>query len=455
MKTKIYLITILLLLAVLFASCATTPDSPPTTNVSTSDSIPQTTTDLPQNTEPTTQDNLTEAPTEKPEDPFESLRSSGEEWISYGLAAYENEKQVENLKEFFSDAANMTYLTLYDHFFTYDKAKSVPVAEAVFAFIYNEYGVEALLDLDKRCEYKTAYLKSLGLEVEYTNPPEVEAFLSSMNFSSNATYKYIISFGNVTYYFKDFSASIPAGYHQLLYYNTTGLFEMIDYLKENKLDEGLDTNREFHYYMLFDGSGYSQTRYPSGNMYINDFSTALHESMHALGIRSSRDSDNLWLSEGLCNYFGKTLGFNEQIAVSYIQIMNVAKQGYFDEYAATGDKSAIICKNVYEDYIALGGKFDLLSTFDLPLYTNLYAKAELDVDFYNTIAYTYKRVNGIDYTGVGAELSYNQATSLVLYLVDTYGVKKVLDAYHSQNIESALGKGYEELKADWLAYLYK
>ena len=123
----------------LLGSCANTPDLSPNTEPPTSFRSPETSTeaptDLPQNTEPPTSDSLTETPTEKPADPFESLRSSGEEWISYGLAAYESEKQAKNLKEFFSDPANMTYHTLYDHLFTYDKKKSVPTAEALFAFI--------------------------------------------------------------------------------------------------------------------------------------------------------------------------------------------------------------------------------------------------------------------------------------------------------------------------------
>ena len=102
----------------------------------------------------------------------------------------------------------------------------------------------------------------------------------------------------------------------------------------------------------------------------------------------------------------------------------------------------------------MGGKIDLAGTFDLPLYTDLYAKAELEVDFYHTLGDTYKLINGRDFDGVGAELSYNQAASLVLYLADTYGIEKVLDAYHSQDIVSVFGKGYEELKSDWLAYLY-
>ena len=205
MKTKLSFIAILLLMAMLLGSCNNTPN-------------------LPENTEPPTLDNSTDTPTETPEDPFELLRSSGEEWISYGLAAYEDGKQVVNLKEFFSDRANMTYLTLYDHFFTYDKAKSVPVAEALFAFIYDKYGAEAILNLEKRCEYKSEYLKSLGLEIEYTNAPEAEVLLASMDFSSNTTYKYIISFDNVTYYFKDFDVGSPTQYHGLLYFNTVGLY---------------------------------------------------------------------------------------------------------------------------------------------------------------------------------------------------------------------------------------
>ena len=428
MKTKISFIAILLLMAMLLSSCTITPD-------------------LPQNTESLISGSTNETPPENPTDPFESLRSNGEEWISYGLAAFESGKQVENLKEFFSDRNNMTYLTLYDHFFTYDKEKSVPVAEALFAFIYNEYGVEALLDSDKRCEYKSAYLKSLGLELEYTNDSEIEVFLASMDFSSNATYKYIISFGNVTYYFKDFDVGSPAQYHSFLYFSTTGLLEMIEYLKSNNLNEGLNTERKFNYYMTFDGSGYSKTLYSNGNMYINDSSATLHEAVHAMGITKN---NNIWLSEGICNYWGSSLGFNDLIASSYIQILTMAKQGYFD-----GNAQYVLYKRIYEDYISGGGKMDSVDTFDFRLWTDVQARVELDTNTYKTLGDAYKIVEQTDCNAVGNELSYLQATSLVHYLVDIYGIETVLDAYHSQNIETAFGKGYEDLKADWLAYLYK
>ena len=79
---------------------------------------------------------------------------------------------------------------------------------------------------------------------------------------------------------------------------------------------------------------------------------------------------------------------------------------------------------------------------------------ELDANTYRTLGEVYKLVNKTDCNAVGNELSYEQATSLVLYLVDNYGIEKVLEAYRSQDIETVFGKGYQDLKTDWLAYLY-
>ena len=79
---------------------------------------------------------------------------------------------------------------------------------------------------------------------------------------------------------------------------------------------------------------------------------------------------------------------------------------------------------------------------------------ELDANTYRTLGEVYKLVNKNDCNAVGNELSYEQATSLVLYLVNNYGIEKVLDAYRSQDIENVFGKGYQDLKTDWLAYLY-
>ena len=389
--------------------------------------------------------------TDAPADVFASVRESGETWLSYGLSAYEEGRAPAKLGAFFSERDHMTYLTLYDHMFSFDKEKSVSVAEALFAFIYENYGADALLDLEKRCAYKTAYLASLGITEEYGQTDAVERFfVDEMDFSFNRVYKYIISFDNVTYYFKDFTVGTPQQFHSFLYFNTTGLREMIAYMRENGFDKGLDTEREFNYYMTFDGSGYSKTVYENGNMVINDSYSALHEACHAMGIT---EKDNIWLSEGLCNYFGKALGFNDQIAASYIQVISMANAGVFDERAEAGDVSAIRYKAVAKAYAEYGGSLASVDAFDLSLFAHLAARTELALGGYPTLGTAYAAVNREECTAIGAELSYDGATSLILYLSDTYGMARVLDAYASQNMEEAFGKDYAAIKAEWLGFL--
>ena len=136
-----------------------------------------------------------------------------------------------------------------------------------------------------------------------------------------------------------------------------------------------------------------------------------------------------------------------------MQLLTMAKQGYFDGQANAGNAQYILYKRVYENYTAQGGKMDSVDTFDFRLYTDVNAKVELDADTYKTLGYAYKLVNKADCNAVGNELSYEQATSMVLYLIDNYGIEKVLEAYRTQDVETAFGKGYEDLKADWLVYL--
>ncbi len=386
-------------------------------------------------------------------DLFEDIRTSDEEWLLYGLDAYEKKKEPENLKDFFSNYDSIAYLTLYDDMFVFDREKSVSVAEALFRFICDEYGAEALLDIDKRVEYKNAYLKSLGAEIEYIQTPEIEKMLMSMDFSSDDIYKYIISFDNITYYIRDFDSGSSSQYHSFLYNTTTGLHELIEYINENNLSEkfDFDTDREFRYYIEFGKRGYSKTLYSSGDMYINDSYSTLHEAVHAMGVKEN--DNNIWLSEGICNYLGVMLGFNDLNTAAYIQIMRMAEENIFDEGAEAGDSQSIFYKKICESYIANGGKLDSVDTFDLRLYIDLCAKTEFEMGNYSTIGDTYKAINNKEYDSIGKELSYNQATSMVTYLVDIFGIEKVIEAYATQDIEGIFNKNYDDIKADWMNYL--
>lgn len=401
-----------------------------------------------------TADNTAEISSETDSDPLEKIRDSGEVWLSYGLAAYEEGKPVEDVITILSGNMAASKLTLYDHMFVYDAESSIPVAEALFKFIYENYGADALLDIDKRVEYKNAFLDSLGIDAEYYQQPEVEAFLTSMDFDSDENYKYIITFDNVSFYFEDFSDGVPAQYHGFLYYSATGLFEMIDYISSQPWRDLFNTDRQFNYYIIYDSS-ISVTRYATGDIYLSSLGSVLHEAVHAMGI-TNENNDNLWLSEGICDYLGTHLGFNELIASQYIQNLTMAAQGYLDEAAKADEASAkyvAFFKKVYNDYTEHGGSMESAYEFDYDIYSDANARAGLELDGYNTLGDTYEAINRTECDKVGSELSYEQAASLINYLADTYGFDKVIDAYRTKDITVSLGKPYDELKADWLEYL--
>ena len=431
MKIRTFIPAVVLSAAILLASCAGTPRRPSVTEG---------------------EESFSATVTAEVADRFADVRNSGETWLSYGLSAYENGREAEDLKDFFSDSANLTYLTLYDHLFAYDREKSIPVAEALFAFICGEYGADALLDVDRRCEYKTAYLHSLGLDTDYTQMQEVEAFFTAMEFATDAAsgYPYVISFGNVTYCFKEFGT--PTQYNGFLYYSTKGLSDLIQYLRDHRLDEHLDTERDFRYYVSFEGGSSSRTVAATGEIYLHDSYSALHEAMHAMGVGLKKEK-NVWLSEGICVYFGETLGLNKLVTAADLQLLTMTERGYFDARADAGDPSATFYRSVYREYTDRGGQVGSGDAFDLFLYTDVSAMVELEIGSFATLEDAYRTAGGAESDAIGLELSYNQAASLVHYLAETYGIERVFEAYRTQEIETVFGKDYEGLKADWLAYM--
>ncbi|MBE6625983.1 MAG: hypothetical protein E7628_02205, partial [Ruminococcaceae bacterium] len=171
----------------------------------------------------------TEASPVEPEiDLAEKVRYSYETWLVKGLKAYETGKAPADMTDFFLSEENISYLTLYDHMFDYDNETSTAIAEALFKFICDTYGPEALFDIDKRVEYKNAYLESLGLPSTYTQNKDIEKFFINMYSSKSAQeYPYHIAFDNIHYYFKDFKTGYdydykPFHFHEYIYKNTQG-----------------------------------------------------------------------------------------------------------------------------------------------------------------------------------------------------------------------------------------
>lgn len=383
-------------------------------------------------------------------DEFADIRASHELWLSYGLRALTEEKEIPDLTQFFSSQSNLVYLTLFNDMF-YDEAdKSIPVAEALFRFVYEKHGTDALTDIEKRITYKNEFLLSLNSELVYNNPQDYETMMAGMITTSDDTYSCIITIDRATFYFKDFSKGSASQYHGLLYYNVIGLTRLESYIKENNLTSFFDVTSPLEFYMLFDGSGVSYTNYKDKKMYINDYSSMLHEAIHAMGIQ---DNNQLWLSEGLCDYFGKLLGCNEQIAAGYIQTIKAIQSGKYDSLIASGNQEAARAKVLADKYVEKGGTVGLVSEFDMKLYTNLMAIDELESPSNTTLANVYRKTNGKEYQNDGGELTYNQAASIISWLVEQFGIQKVMEAYRSGDTVETFVVDYATLKEQWVSYL--
>ncbi len=432
MKKLVLFITVVLL-TISLISCDTPIDIP-------KDTLPQ-----------------TEATEVEPEiDLAEKVQNSYETWLIKGLKAYESNATPADMTEFFSVEENISYLTLYDHMFDYDNKTSTDIAEALFKFICDTYGPEALFDLDKRVEYKNAYLESLGLSPTYTQDEDIEKFFISMYSSKiGQEYPYHIAFDNIHYYFKDFKTGYdfdykPFHFHEYMYKNTQGLIKMIEKINELGLSEYFNTERDFHYYMELGDGLISYTTFKDGKMYITDITTSLHEAVHAMGIGSSQ---NIWLSEGLCDYFSIGFNFNTMYDSSSFKLLQAFLNGDYDDAIEAGNQVLKNQKRLAQAYVDAGGVLDKNIPIDWRLFSDVASRIHLADGNRNTIGAARDELGGNSTGLIGLELTYNQAASMVFYLADTYGIETVVAACTSDDLLLHFGKTYEELKTEWIAYL--
>ena len=67
--------------------------------------------------------------------------------------------------------------------------------------------------------------------------------------------------------------------------------------------------------------------------------------------------------------------------------------------------------------------------------------------------------SAVDVTGIllppfdGSELTYAESCSFVTWLIDSYDLKTVLDAWQKDDFSGSFGKDYPTLKSEWQAFL--
>lgn len=188
----------------------------------------------------------------------------------------------------------------------------------------------------------------------------------------------------------------------------------------------------------------------------------LHEIVHSYNwnYRLIFGNDNLVLGEGFAEYLGKYLQIGEQPIKTLIwEDFNGRESSPGISYWYCLDEEQLSA--AIDWYWMHGGSLESEDSIDSRLFLDAIAFVTMYRDAHGgplgiSMGEKYERLNiSRDISKMdGMELSYTQAASYAAWLSDTYTLDAVLDYFVNKSADTALeGKGYAELKLDWLAYL--
>ncbi|MBR3692603.1 MAG: hypothetical protein IKL89_07925, partial [Clostridia bacterium] len=364
-------------------------------------------------------------------DAINDLRKSDELWIAHGLAAWEADKEPEDLSRIFYDQNSVDYLTLYDHMFAYDEEISRTVAEEFFRFVAEKHGLAAILDKDMRIAYKSEYLRSLGLEYDYPQSAEIEAFFRDIEFHSDDRYDFIFTHEAASFCFPDLSLTATSQYRYFIFYTTDFIRKFAEFIQKEQLSSYFTADRRmaFHCEELGMG-GYSTTSAKGYIILRGGFAVAPHEAVHAMANYSPATGANRMLGEGLAEYFTKVLDLSTLNRENTFSICRSAARGLYDTSAAHGHESARLYIALSKAYTAAGGKLDSPESFDAELYAHLAALYDRNFGFPDSVLDAAIAINVTNLPPFdGSELTYAESCSFVAWLIDQYDLKTVLDAW--------------------------
>ena len=384
-----------------------------------------------------------------------AMKESDELWINYGLAAWEAGTETEDVSGILS--GGYRYLYLHNYMFTYDEEKSAAVAEDFFRFVADKYGLAAVLDTDKRVAYKTEYLHSLGFEFDYARSTEEENFFRTVTFHSDDVYDYIFTYKNASFTFTDFEVLSVGNMQSMVFDTCTFLDNFAAYVKKKNLSYYFNTDSRvcFHCEGIGRSTTVSHASPSTGMIYMRSRWSLPHEYVHAVSNFSAGNDSNIFLDEVLANYFPYTLELTDmQKKQNYIRFVD-AEAGYYEDLIAQGGAVASDAKYfqcLWENYVALGGTYETAEEIDPVLFEHalLITGRTSGSSLSSTLYETYLSINPNMSPFEGGELLGDEVGSFGSWLIEKYGLPKVLETWRTADFAGTLGEDYETIKAEWM-----
>ncbi len=390
-----------------------------------------------------------------------ALRESDELWISYGLAAWENNVKEEDISYIFYDNEASKYLSLFDHMFTYDAELSIPVAEQFFRFVAEEYGLKAILNTELRRDYKNLFLRKMNFKYNYYVGGLYENFFRELDYESNDDYKYIFSNENFRISIADLEENAEMNIDTIydwwdyIYEISTFLDAFEELVEKENLAAYFDINRRVDYRLDQLAPSESSSVSADGTVELKNLYDACREAVKVYGNFSAEDGANRMLGEGLARYFSGAHGINgiHQDYQCSIPLGNAAK-GSYDSAAAAGDEEAQRIIEIYKLCELAGGYYSAANYVDESVFAHVSALVDRDYGQPETILEAAEAAAGAEIEAfTGSELTLAESESFVTWLMSSYDYKTVLEAWKNDDFAGTFGKSYRTLKTEWQEFL--
>ena len=358
-----------------------------------------------------------------------------------------------DFQTYYSNDENLLSLTLFTAYFNehFSDSETVDMAKQTsFSFgnfVLTNYGLNKFLS-SNLTDYRQEWLDSIKCAQRFDIPFDL-SWLDNARYSQKfLQYPLVITTSDRIYNLDAFYSKRPSSSfdtaERVLYHLSQGHSESIrvlNYIKDNAHENYSSVLERFtNQIEYFISDSEIRTYCDSNNqkIYLLDPSEYVHETIHAITL-SHNPTDEAWLSEGLAEYFSRAVS-------TKICDINYRFYDSFTSTSLSGNLKKFV-DLVNDKYENMGGSFDSIETFNFALMeeaigltTILYPQYKSQITFpyaTNSIYQTYK----CSHTDEN-KLTYPEAYVFTKYLIDKYGLDKVLQCCSAYDFEKVFGKAY-------------
>lgn len=382
--------------------------------------------------------------------------NTSETWKQYAACQYAFsfwDKEDIDFKDYYAENKNLLSLTLFTAYFNenFSDKETIDVAKQTSydfgKFVLTTYGINSFLLADLT-QYRQEWLDSIQCNQLFDIPYDL-SWLNDAQYSQKfLQYPIVITASNRVYYLNKILSARPSASfdtaERVLYHLSQGYSEsvkMLEYIHDNapnSYDFAIKKFQDIIEYYISDRELRTSCDVDNNKIYLIDPSEYVHETIHAITL-SKNPTEGAWLCEGIAEYFSR--------AVS-TQITDINYR-FYQAFTLTNLSCSLkeFVDTVNIKYENMGGQFDSIDTFNFELMAEAIGITTLSFPKYKSqITFPYATLSVYHiYSNANTDenkLTYPEAYAFTKYLINEYGLDKVLQCCLSYNFEKAFGKPY-------------